>query len=239
MTRGGGIEWNAPPDLRRIESYRPAVARWLGRDDARLVPFGPLLDRLLEDYGPREALDALDVLELGPGRRIRFAECMTEAPHAGEFHCVGLPKFACALECYEFEDLNAYLAKRPRRSVDLAVSRFVLEPGSFHPLALLRSTGWRRLAMRGKDPSVLRTIPGTDEYLEILTDRLHRVMKPNGRIVAMVVDRKRCERWLGSEAVARRFDVVERRAIGSRMGRFVLQVSSEERQGARNAREGC
>ncbi len=236
MTRRGGIEWHAPPGFRRIESYRAAIPRWLGRDDDRLVPFAPLLDRLLEDYGPRDTIAALDVVELGPGRRVRFAECMSEGDRAGRFRCVGLPEFASPLTPYAFEDVNAFLAKQPKRSIDLVVSRFVLEPGSFHPLALLRSSGWRKLAVRGKDPTVLRTIPGTDAYLETTADRLQRVLRPDGRIIAMVVDRRRCERWLGSEAVTRRFDVVERRAIGWRMGRFVLRHATE--RGTDESREG-
>ncbi len=213
-------DWTAEPGIRSARDYADVVPAWLGQNDRALAPFAPILAELLRLHGDRRALDGLDVVELGPGRRTRLSEKLSDS--VGEsFACVGLPRFRTRLDAYRFEDINAFLDELEPSSLDLVVSRFVLEENSFHPLTLLRSSAFRSLVARGRNATVMKDLPGSAAYLELTAERLARVVRPSGYVVGYVVDRRRAERFL--EAASDAFETITRTRIGWRMGLFTLR----------------
>lgn len=218
---GSSRTWSESPVGRHDRDYVGSIPRWLGIDDKALVPFAPLVDLLLAQNGSRETLQGLQLVELGPGRRTALSAHLTTLL-GDHFTCVGLPRFGSDLASYRFEDINAYLARRKRASIDIALSRHVLEENSFHPLTLLRSPAFRTLLRRGKSEEVMRQLPGSRSYLARTMRELARTIRPGGKVIGMVVDRRRAD-CIFEEATQRDFEVVVREAIGRRRGRFVLR----------------
>jgi len=186
-----------------------------------MVDFAPIIAELYTNFGDVSTLSKLNILELGPGRKINLAKKIGSLELAKQFQCVGLPKRKTGLGYYIHRDINEYLSSLKNRSLDLIYSRFVMEENSFHPLALLHSSAFWRMIIKGKKRETLLQLPGSLDYIHSTYELISKKLRPGGVVVSMLVDRYRC--GFVEKKMQRHFQVLNRLALGGRMGLLTLK----------------
>jgi len=214
------MDWEVNIQKQKEFDFISGIPSWFQPIPGNIQKFAPLLAEFGKYYS-KIKFQKLNILELGPGIKIQLAQFLLAKFSPLQLSCVGIPKYYRSLSYYKRKDINKYLLSLPDCSLDVVYSRFVLEEFSYHPLSLFFSSTFWKLFLSCNNSNMKEKLPGSYEYWLRTYQILGKKLKPNGRIISMLVDRNRAVD-LTVDKIIRYFKIETCLAIGSRKGLFTL-----------------
>jgi hypothetical protein len=215
------MNWQKLSSKQKAVDFIPDIPSWIPALPSSVQRFAPVLAEINKFYS-KKRFQELNILELGPGINIQFAQFLRASFPSLQLCCVGIPKYSLSRPYHINKDINRYLLSLPDQSLDLVYSRFVLEVYSFHPVALIFSRAFLRLLRYGAKPHLMEQMPGSYEYWSHTYQILGKKLKTDGRIISMIVDRNKVID-VAEKKIAHLFKLETCIAAGPRVGVFTLR----------------
>lgn len=216
------MDWSDMAGKSQEKDFLKDINDWLDGPSENLKDFAPILWAIFNKYPNLDSIQNKRVLELGTGRKTALAEFFENKLGQDFFQCVSLPRFKTNLSSYCFEDINEFLERKKKKSLDIIYGRFLLEENSYHPISLLFSKQFGNMVVKGRKQEVMKKLPGSKEYLAETCRLAARALKPGGMLISMTIDRSKaaCE---NTDNLPKQMILKKKIAIGSRMGLIIME----------------
>ena len=163
-----------------------------------LKKFEFILAEIIAHFPNFPELPELTVIELGPGPNLNLLRFIRDHSQALSVTGIGLTKASFWQKKRLVEDdllildsfiLPALRDKKPN-SVDLIISRHVLEQHSIEAAILLKNPRFRHAIRNNQFGNLPESFPASVKNIQVIFGECYRILKPGGVIITQVAKKK-------------------------------------------------